>query len=276
MDDTKPRSDFGYPNNLPDALVAFYLTEETGLPFYTEDYERVLFTASDSDGNLVKKSALRVTFDRGTSIKQQCHLLSFGSDPQRCNVILNATEASSVHCRIYAQLNSGLNVSVIEDTSTSGTKYVDRESRITGVPKQVVGRRVAAYALCRIIIGRNIFSLWPPIDEQELSWRERWFQGLDPILITEHMLQEQLLGVIPDFRPLDVVGRGGMGEVSRYMEMTTGLMIAVKEEEVNEEGVDERIQKEIAYMRNLKHVSQSMSLSIPLLILYSQTWLSIS
>ena len=41
------------------------------------------------------------------------------------------------------------------------------------------------------------------------------------------------------------------------MELTTGLMIAVKEAKVKSKEADERIQKEIGYMQSLRHVSRS-------------------
>lgn len=276
MGETKPRSLAGQPDDLSDVLVALYLTEETGLPCTTKDYAISLLEVTDSAGARIERRALRVTFEKNTSVKQQRHLLTFGSDDHRCNVILNATEASPVHCKVYAQLNSGPHVWVIDDTSTDGTRYVDEESRLTGISKTVVGRRVAARGLCRLQIGRHIFTFWSPSDEQEISRRERWFQDLDPILVTESLLQEQLLGGVAEYRPIESVGHGGMGEVFKYMELTTGLMIAVKEEEVKKEGADQRIQKEIAYMQSLRHVSRMIYLKIHLLILCSQTWLSTS
>ena len=46
-----------------------------------------------------------------------------------------------------------------------------------------------------------------------------------------------------------------MANVFKCMERTTGLLVAVKEEPVKSLGADERIQKELRYMQNLKHVS---------------------
>lgn len=255
MGKTNSRSHADQPDDLSDALAALYLTEETGLPCNTKGYEMSSFEATDSAGARVRRRALRVTFGYNTSIKQQRHLLTFGSDDQQCNVILKATEASPVHCRVYAQLNSGPNVWVIEDTSTNGTEYVDEESRRTRISKTVVRGRVAAYGLYRIKIGGNLFSFGSPSDEKEKSQRERWFKDLDPILVTQEVLQGQLRGATPDYCQISQIGDGGMAQVFQYMERTTGLMIAVKEEEVTVEGADERIQKEIAYMQSLKHVS---------------------
>ena len=242
-------------DKVPNALVALYLTGESGMPFRAKGYEIVPFKAEDSTGTRVERRGLRVVFEYGISIKQPCHLLTFGSDDQRCNVILKATDASPIHCKIYAQLNSGPNVWVIEDTSTKGTDYLDGESLRTRTSKQVVCGRVAAQGLCRIQIGRYIFSFWPPSDEQEKFQRERWFRDLDPIPVTQGLILEQLLGIRADFCHVNVIGHGGMGEVFRYMETTTGLMIAVKEEKVKDKEADERVQKEIGYMQRLKHVS---------------------
>ena len=90
------------------AMVALYLTQETGLPCNTRGYEVSLFRAPGSGRSLAEMYALRLLFQRGVSIKQQCRLLSFGSDPQRCDIVLEATEASPVHCKVYAQFNSSL------------------------------------------------------------------------------------------------------------------------------------------------------------------------
>ena len=276
MGKTNTMSNVDYPHGISEALVAFYLTEETGLPCNTKDYDLAIFRAQDSTGNMVERRGLRVTFKKSTSIKQQCHLLTFGSDDQRCNVILKASEASPVHCKVYAQLNSGPNVWVIEDISNNGTEYLDDEALRNGIPKTAIYRRVAAYGLYRIKIGRNIFSFCLPSDDQERLQRERWFRDLDPMLVTLDLLRDQLRGADQDYCPVCPVGRGGMGAVVKYMEKTTGLMIAVKEEKVLKEGADERIQKEIAYMQSLRHVSRTMYLNIYSLILDSQIWFSTS
>lgn len=246
-------------HNLSDDIVALYLTEETGLPCNVKGYEIGPFESQDPTGARVEKHALRVTFENSTSTRQPYHLVTFGSDDQRCNIILKASEASPIHCRVYAQLNSGPNVWVIEDTSSNGTEYVDEESLRTRVSKKVARGRVAAYGLYRLQIGRNIFSFCSPSIDREKSQRERWFRDLDPILVTREVLRDQLSGLRANYCPVDVVGRGGMGEILRYMETTTGLMIAVKEEEAKDKEADERIRKEIGYMQSLKHVSPTIS-----------------
>lgn len=258
MGKTNSRSDVGLANDLSDALVVLYLTEETGRPCETKGYDITPFEATDAAGNRTERRALRITIKKNTPINQQCHLLTFGSDEKRCNVILKATEASAVHCKVYALFNSGPNVWLIDDTSTSGTEYVDEESRRTRISKTAIRGRVAAYGLHRIQIGRNVFGFWLPPGKEEKYNHERWFQDIDHVLVTQEILQQHLRGVKPKYCSIDMVGQGGMGAVFRYMEATTGLMIAVKEEEVKREGDDERIQREIAYMQSLEHVSQTL------------------
>ena len=255
MDRIDADFDTDQPADLSNALVALYLTEESGLPCNTKGYEISSLEAEDSAGARVEKRALRVTFDTGTSTKQPRRLLTFGSNDQLCNVVLRATEASPIHCSIYAQLNSGPDIWVIEDISANGTQYLDEESLRTRLPKNVTRGRVAVQGLCRIQMGRSVFGFWFPSDRLEKSRRERYFRHLDPVPVTQEILREQLRGASSNFRPLEMIGDGGMGKVFRYMEMTTGLMIAVKEEKVENKKADERVQKEIGYMQSLRHVS---------------------
>ena len=156
---------------------------------------------------------------------------------------------------------------MIEDSSSDGTEFLDEESLRNRIPKKTIRRRVAAYGLSRIKIGSNVFSFWPPSDDQEIFRRERWFQDRDPMLVSQNLIREQLRGAMESYYPICPVGHGGMGDVFIYMEMTTGLMIAVKEEAVKEVGADDRIQKEIAYMQNLRHVSQTLYFQMHILIL---------
>ena len=107
MGKTKPKSDKIQEDGLSDALVAVYLTEETGLPCNAKGYEISLLKLPDSTGTLVERRVISITLEKDTSIEQPRHLLTFGSDDQRCNVILMATGASPIHCKVYAQLNSG-------------------------------------------------------------------------------------------------------------------------------------------------------------------------
>ena len=258
MDRIDPKINTDQPGNLSNTLVALYLTEETGLPCKAKGYEISTLEVEDSAGNRVKRPALRVTFDPGTSTKQPCHLLTFGSDDQLCNIILTASEASPIHCTIYAQLNSGPDIWVIENASTNGIEYLDGESLRTRKSKNIDRGKVAVQGLHRIRIGLSVFSLWSPSDNQEKTRLERYFRDLDPVPVTGVMIREQLRGASSNFRPLELIGEGGMGDVFRYMETTTGLMIAVKEEKVMSKGADERVQKEIGYMQSLRHVSQMM------------------
>ena len=266
-----PKIHTDQPGDHSNAPVALYLTEETGLPCNTKGYAISSLEAKDDAGARVERRALRVTFDSGTLIKQPRHLLTFGSDDQVCNVVLKATEASPIHCSIYAQLNSGPDIWVIEDTSANGTQYVDEESLRTRLPKTVAQGRVAVQGLCRIRVGRTVFGFWLPSDKQENSQRERYFRALNPVPVTEEVLREQLRGVSADYRVVRMVGKGGMAEVFQCIETTTGLMIAVKEEEVMTKEADERVRKEIRYMQSLKHVSEHLPYQGHLLTLRSPT-----
>lgn len=256
MADTWARSGADQLGEFPDAVVALYLTIETGPACDIGGYGTSSFRALNSDGILEEKRGLRVTFSRNASVKHPHRLLTFGSD-QSCNVILRTPEASPVHCKVYAQLNSGQEAWVIEDTSAHGTEYMDKELSRAQIFKTLACRRAAMYGLHRIRIGPNIFQLCLPSDEHEKFQRERWFKHLTPLLVTEGLLQEQLCGATKAFCQIRQIGEGGMANVFQYMEKTTGLMIAVKEERVIRIGADERIQKEIGYMQSLKHVSLS-------------------
>ena len=106
MVDTRARSGADQLGDFPDAVVALYLTNETGPACEIGGYGISSFRALNTDGMLVEKRGLKVTFGRNASVKHPHHLLTFGSD-QRCNVVLKTSEASPVHCKVYAQLNSG-------------------------------------------------------------------------------------------------------------------------------------------------------------------------
>ena len=253
-----PKSDTHELGHLLTDVVALYLTEDTGLPCNAKGYQISSLEVQDSEGARVERLALRVTFATGTSTKEPRRLLTFGSDDQRCNIILNATEASPIHCRIYAQLNSGPNIWVLEDMSNNGTEYLDEEALRTRISKNVARGRVAVQGLCRIRIGRNMFSFLSPSDSHERSQRERYFRNLDPIPVTQEMLQNQLGELSADYSLVRMVGHGGMAKVFQYIEKTTGLMVAVKEEKVKSKDADDRIRREINCMQSLKHVSSNI------------------
>ena len=177
MANTRARSGADELGDVPDTLVAFYLTPKTGLVLKTEGYEISMFEAPNSDGILAERHALRVTFNRNVSLGRPKHLLTFGSDHHRCNVVLKASEASPVHCKVYAQLNSGPNLWVIEDNSAHGTGYYDDESSRAQTFKTLVRRRAAANGLHHIKIGHNIFDFHLPSDEHEKFQRKRWFDS---------------------------------------------------------------------------------------------------
>lgn len=103
---------------------------------------------------------------------------------------------------------------MIEDTSTKGTRYSDGESQT-----------YRSGTLCFRFFGH-------PQTKQEILRRDRWHKDLDPVPITTDLLRDQLLGATAGYRSVEKIGQGGMSTVYQDMELTTGLMIAVKEEDV--------------------------------------------
>ncbi len=236
-------------------IVAFYLTQETDLPAtFQGNYQVVTIKILNSAGKPLRKPALRVTFSHDQSIDELVGLVGFGRDP-RCNVLLPADFVSSVHCRIYAQLNSGPQAWLIDDTSTRGTQVDDDESLHDKLTKTVHGRRQAAQGLHAIKIGPYVFQILAPVSNTEVRRREEWFQLNKPIPVTRSMLNRQLGGLRYDWLRMDRVGRGGNGEVYKYMEKHTALCVAIKEEDLKNSGKQFMVKKEVDYMETLRHVS---------------------
>ena len=239
------------PDQAFEPIVAFYLTQETDLPAkYQGEYHVVTIRIPNSSGKPVKKPALRVTFSPNQSIEELVGLIGFGSDP-RCQVLLPVGVVSSVHCRVYAQLNSGPQVWLVDDNSMQGTQVKDDEiSR----DKIVHGRRQAAHGLHTIRIGPYVFRIRAPVSHTEVRQREDWFRLNKPIPVTRLMLDRQLDGLKYDWLRMDRVGNGGFGDVYRYMEKQTALYVAIKEEKLKHPGKKFKVKKEVIYMETLHHV----------------------
>lgn len=84
-------------------------------------YHAELFDDHGPGGNEMKIDGLRITLNPHAKVENPECLLVFGSDPKRCNVILGADGIDPVHCRVWAQLNSGPNVLVLDNHSAIGT-----------------------------------------------------------------------------------------------------------------------------------------------------------
>lgn len=245
--------------NLPDQvfepIVAFYIIQETDLPtIFQGGYQVVTVKISNSPGEPVKKPALRVTFSHDQSIEDLVGLVAFGSDP-RCHVLLPADVVCSVHCKIFAQLNSGPGVCVVDDSSTEGTPVKDDNISRNERTKIVHGRRQAAKGLHAIRVGPYLFNIRAPVDKTEVRRREDWFRFNKPIPVTRSMLDRQRGEFQYDWARMDRLGKGGCGEVYRYMENRTALYVAIKEEKLKRPGIELRVKKEVNYMEALHHVS---------------------
>ena len=243
------------PDQSLEPVVSFYLTQETNLlARFQGQHEVVTVKIAHSRGKFESKPALRVTFPPDQSIKELVGLVVFGSDP-RCHVVLPTNIASPVHCRIYAQLNSGPQVWVVDDNSTQGTKIEDDESSEDVPTKVVHGRRQAAIGLSSICIGPYLFKIHAPVDNTEVRRREDWFGLNKPIPVTNSILDRQLSGRTRDWAQMNLIGEGGYGRVFKYMEKNTALFIAIKQQQTKTTAQKAEVMKEINFMKTLRHVS---------------------
>ena len=239
-------------------VVACYLFQETDLPAkFQGEFPIVTIKTLDSSGRVVQKPALRVTFSHDQSIEEPVGLLGFGSD-LRCHVLLPGGVVSPVHCRVFAQLNSGPHVWIVDDTSTQGTGVQD-DASCDSSTKVVLGRRQAARGLCSLTIGPYRFQIQPPTSNAEIGRRDAWFSLNKAIPVTRSMLDRQLGGVQWNWRRMEFVGEGGNADVYKYMETNTALYIAVKEHKISDDDRKEldlkEIRKEVNFMKTLRHVS---------------------
>lgn len=245
-----------FPDQASEPVVAFYLTQETNLPVeFLDEYQKVTIELPCSSGRRVEKPALRVTFSNAQSVEQPVGLLGFGSD-FRCHVRLPADVASPVHCKVYAQLNSGPEVWVVDDSSAQGTRIQDDENLRNNLSTVLHGRRQAVQGLRSLTIGPYKFQIRPPIDNTEIRRRENWFRLNKPIPVTLTMLTRQLGGTRWDWARMELVGEGGNAKVHRYMEKSTALFVAVKEEKVSDSEHKAVVLKEINFMKTLQHVGR--------------------
>ena len=236
-------------------VVSFYLTQATGPPVnFQGEHQVVTVKITGPSGKLESKPALRVTFPHDQSIEELVGLVALGSDP-RCHVALPTNVASPVHCRIYAQLNSGPQVWLVNDTSTQGTEVKDDDIPRGALAKMVQGRREATKGLRAIWIGPYSFRIHASLIATEFRRREEWFRLNKPIPVTKSMLDRQLGGLPRDWTRMDLIGEGGYGTVFRYLEKNTALFIAIKQQKTDTTAQKAAIMKEINFMKILRHVS---------------------
>lgn len=255
MSDQKLRGAMLLPNKTSEPIVAFYLTQETDLPAkFQGEHQVVTINLPASSGRVTKRPALRVTFSPHQSIEDPVGLIGFGSGPL-CHVLLPANVVGPVHCRVYAQLNSGPRMWLVDDISTQGTKVEDDETLSDQTIKTIHGRRQSAPGLYSIKIGPYSFQIRLPVSKTEVKQREDWFRINKPIPVTRSMLGRQLGGLGCDWLQMDLVGKGGFGTIYRYMERRTALYVAIKEEDLEHPREVLQVKKEVKFMEVLRHVS---------------------
>lgn len=253
MSDNKQDGVLPVPNQASEPIVAFYLTQETDLPVkFQGEHQVVTIKILGSSGKPVEKPALRVTFSHDQSIEEPAGLVGFGSD-LRCHLLLPADVVDPVHCRIYAQLNSGPQVWLVHDTSAHGTQVEEDQVPHHKSIKTVHGRRQAVQGLHAVRIGPYLFKIRAPISNAEVRRREEWFRLNKPIPVTNSMLDRQRGGVEYDWLRMDCVGSGAFGNVYRYMERNTALFIAIKEERTKSKEHKAMVMQEIKFMKSLRH-----------------------
>lgn len=242
-------------------IVSFYMT--TNLPAPVPKQSPTLLVVDYQIPGRSSKAkatkAVRCSFDPRAALDQTPCLLSIGSDSNINSIVLDASIASPVHCRVYAQLNSGCNMLIIEDLSHAGTNYhgISDYKDTKGKPIHFTGTvRLdckAVASLKTLKIGPYVFTFHPPKLAAETEQRDRWFRRNEPLLVTKEMLQVQLQGAKEQYMTLGRLGEGGQGEVFESMETHTGLLLAVKVQRVGSD--NEALRQEIKTMKVLQHVS---------------------
>ena len=270
------RSDVSMQDVDVPGLVLFYMmpkpsTVAIRLPVPAPYLEQTIYK-SNVAGSKVSRPALKITCRQDIQLDRPAPLLSIGSDPIQCGLLLERRYADPVHCQIYAQLNSGFDVWIIEDDSANGTLYrrrkdgkdcqnIDQAEELE-TEELIRKDRKAVQGLRYIRIGPYEFDCLPSEINKEIADRERWFRRHEPLPVTSQMYLTQLAGRKPEIQDENIIGEGGFGEVFKSMEMRTGLLVAVKKQKVgNDRGVG-NVLREIRSMENLDHVS----IPTPLLI----------
>ena len=267
------RSDVSMQDVDAPGLVLFLLvlkapkpsTVAVHLPIPAPFLEQTPYASDHIAGRQDSRIALKIRCRQDVPLDRPVPILSIGSDPNRCGLVLDRRHADPVHCRIYAQLNSGFDVWIIKDDSTVGTFHrrlkdeKDRENidetEELHTEELVHKDRKAVEGLRYLRIGPYEFHCRPSEDKEEIAEREQWFRRHEPLPVTSQTLTTQLAGKLLDIQDRKTIGEGGFGEVFKSMEMRTGLLVAVKKQKVgNDRGV-RNIHREIRSMEDLHHVS---------------------
>lgn len=103
-------------------LVPVTLTVPTRLPVPASFLEQGPYRGSHLANIHNLTTALKIKFDQNASLDEPVRLLSIGSDPKKCALVLDKRHVNPVHCQIFAQLNSGFDVWIVQDSSSLGTR----------------------------------------------------------------------------------------------------------------------------------------------------------
>ena len=235
------------------------------LPVPAPFLEQIPYTSEPGAGSQNSTMALKIRCGQDVPLDEPVLLLSIGSDPNLCGLVLDRRHANPLHCQIYAQLNSGFDVWIIEDMSTIGTfhrRLKDRKDRenIDDTEELHTEELVrkdykAVQGLRYLRIGPYEFHCRLSKDTKEIAERERWFRRHEPLPVTSRMLVTQLAGRQLEVQERKTIGEGGFGEVFQSMEMNTGLLVAVKKQKVGSDRGVKNVRREIRSMEDLQHVS---------------------
>ncbi len=263
------RSDVSMQDVDVPGLVLFYMVPRPSpvairLPVPAPFLEQTHYK-SNVAGSQVSQTALKITCRQDVHLDEPVLILSIGSDPIHCGLLLDRRYADPVHCQIYAQLNSGFDVWIIEDDSANGTLYrrrkdekscqnVDQTEELE-TQELIRKDRKAVQGLRYLKIGPYEFDCLPSEINKEIADRERWFRRHEPLPVTSQMYLTQLAGRKPEIQERKIIGEGGFGEVFKSMEMRTGLLLAVKKQKVGNDCGVANVLREIRSMEDLHHVS---------------------
>ena len=244
-------------------LVPEPLTIPASLPIPTADLVKNIVKGTRAAGS--PSLALRVTCRQDVPIERPQILLIFGSNPKKCSLILDRAYVDPVHCHILAQLNSGFDIWIIRDYSTSGTYYKrlkqhedpQKRGEVEGLADEELIHKdtIAVPGLRYLRIGPYSFNCVPTKDKAERAERDQWFRRHEPVLVSAPQLQKQLKGKAPSLIHGRKIGEGSFGQVFEYMEQRTGLLVAVKKMMSSKRREFRGFVREAQSMEELEHVS---------------------
>ena len=239
-----------------DDLILFYLVNESALPCVSSQFLREPYEALGSNRSAEKKSAFSITMDARAMVDQPPRLLTFGSDPKECNISLQSASIEAIHCVVWAQLNSGPNILVIANHSGQVIQYWDADSlKKTTVESIDPHSHRAVKDLLGLRIGPYWFSVHYCREESQSRKLEQWFREQMWTPVTREIFNYQVGQQKPEWCRMGIAGEGANGEITKQMEMHTGLVLAFKQFSIKTAWQHRLAAQEIGFMKALRHVS---------------------